>query len=124
MKDYLQQEPLDESLAAEIKEKSVLGQDPNEIPWKSHEKCIQVLKQGIPVIKYNYHNMKTRKVMLTLTHDNTRLTYTNQDAGSGLLCGLNKNKSASFPLKNFMGLVYGAQSATFIKHRDKCFEQY
>ena len=63
--------------------------------------------------------------MLTLTHNNTRLTYTNQGAaGSGLLCGLNKNKSASHPLSAFMGLVYGAQSATFIKHRDKCFEKY
>ena len=104
-----------------MKSKSKMGRAPKEISWKILEKCIYVLQLGIPAVKYNYHNMKCRRVMLSLTHNGSRLTCTNQDAATGLLCGFDKHKSTSYPLKDFFGFLYGGQTITFIKHRDKFF---
>ena len=62
--------------------------------------------------------------MLALTHNGTRLSITAQDKVSGLLCGLGQHKTSSYKLKDFMGFLYGGQTITFIKHRDKFFKEY
>ena len=125
LKKHLDVDVLDEDQINFIQERRLINSfDTATIPlWKNFQRCKSLLEAGIPAIKYNYSNDKSRAIILRLTHDGSQLSYESSLAPSGLLDRL-KRRTKSVKLDNFISLVYGGQSATFKQHRDKNFQQF
>jgi len=106
---------------------------PQEEFYDNIEQSIKKLKKGFTAYKFNYTNNHVKKVKLSLSKDQTRLIFseipmTAEEAEGGdadasgqnrccgaLSCFFKNNSECRFD--QISGVLLGAQSITFLKHR-------
>ena len=79
--------------------------------YNDYVKCLRLLNFGIMGHKYNFKNNKNRKIVITLSPDNTKLVY--HDANKGGMF----QSSTSVKLSKFHGITFGGAVENFKKHR-------
>ena len=79
----------------------------------------QVLKRGIPAVKLNFSNCKTKNVTIRLVDRRQALEYFTDEPEQGNLCSMmfGAGTRRRIPLSDFHGIIYGGSTATFDYHK-------
>ena len=109
---YLAEDMLDEEEINAIQERrrfTVARQDDANTAtpiWKDFDRSKSLLASGIHVVKYNYHNMGSKDIVLRLSPDARSLTYEPSKEPKGVLAKLTR-RTRTIALENFVSFVYG-----------------
>ena len=88
--------------------------------YENYDDCVEFLKQGIEVIKHNYSNFGTRKILLWLSKDEKTLYYKPIDPVKKVVAFLRGDRGMKF--SNVRGFFYGPSTSTFLARRDKVLD--
>ena len=83
-------------------------------PYEDYRTCVEILKAGIAVIKYNFSNMNYRQATLRISDDETKILYK----------GKKSILEKSIDIAQLKGLLYGASSQTFKAHRKRILKTH
>ena len=83
--------------------------------------CINLMKSGFAVTKYNLKNGKSRRVLLRLSACRSKLVYTDMEEKKGLRKLLGPSVKT---LKHYAGVIYGGKTHNFAKHRKIVKEEF
>ena len=74
--------------------------------WKDFDRSKSLLASGIHVVKYNYHNMGSKDIILRLSPDARSLSYESSKEPKGILAKLSR-RNRTIELEKFVSFVYG-----------------
>lgn len=86
--------------------------------WRDYAQSLQVLRVGIPAVKFNYSNDKSKQVLLQCSADGKTLMYSDPNAKRSVFkkaFGIGMKKRA---LSDYQGLVFGGATSTFARHKE------